>query len=389
VHERAQTKRTPAMDSGEVSIPPPVHERLRSSGQALDATTREFMESRFGHDFSNVRLHTDASANESATTLRARAFAAGQHIAFGAGQYRPHTGEGRRLLAHELTHTLQQRVSPKLKDGLASSIENSEWTTFRTLKQNAPGPNIHVEPHGHSPVLQRQGLPDIDPITTPRIIVVSGGQTITVYGTFSPVVEAALADGWLSFLEMERLWKSGKHTGEGGDPHQMMEMLTQRALPPVKGITSAISGLSPSEKLTWEGTTGSQGVKVLGPVWREGGEGPRITRFEHYLNETPGFESHKAEAKKAGVNVHIFNLQSYLSAIDSEVTIAPDDKAMLRRLAFLHYVIRYPDPGDRSLVLPSPSAAQSSRYKKLWYRNLPDFVQLDKLAEAMGLPDHL
>jgi hypothetical protein len=74
----------------------------------LDVETRALMESRFGHDFSGVRVHNDGLAAESALAVNALAYTVGQHVVFGEGQYAPKTESGRRLLAHELTHTLQQ-----------------------------------------------------------------------------------------------------------------------------------------------------------------------------------------------------------------------------------------------------------------------------------------
>jgi len=77
-------------------------------GHPLDAGTRTFMESRFGADFGGVRLHTDAAASASAKSIQARAYTAGRDIVFASGEYRPGTAEGQRLLAHELTHVIQQ-----------------------------------------------------------------------------------------------------------------------------------------------------------------------------------------------------------------------------------------------------------------------------------------
>ena len=85
-----------------------VPEVLRAPGEPLDRATRAFMEPRFGHDFSRVRVHRDPRAQEAARSLGARAFTAGHHIAFAADEHRPDTGHGRRLLAHELAHVLQQ-----------------------------------------------------------------------------------------------------------------------------------------------------------------------------------------------------------------------------------------------------------------------------------------
>ncbi len=82
---------------------------MRGGGQPLPQSERAFFEPRFGYDFSRVRLHTDANAAEAASALNARSFAIGEHMAFGAGEYVPNASHGRRLVAHELTHILQQR----------------------------------------------------------------------------------------------------------------------------------------------------------------------------------------------------------------------------------------------------------------------------------------
>ena len=91
--------------------PPLVHEVLRSSGQPLDFSTRAFMEPRFRQDFSQVRVHDDEQAAESARSVGAHAYTVGKHVVFGAGKYAPQSREGRHLLAHELTHVAQQRSS--------------------------------------------------------------------------------------------------------------------------------------------------------------------------------------------------------------------------------------------------------------------------------------
>ncbi len=79
-------------------------------GEPLAPSVREFFEPRFAHDFSQVRIHTGAHAADMAQAINARAFTHGQHIAFGAGEYAPHTLPGRKLLAHELTHVVQQNA---------------------------------------------------------------------------------------------------------------------------------------------------------------------------------------------------------------------------------------------------------------------------------------
>src|SRR5437660_1645070 len=82
---------------------------LRGGGRPLPTLVRAFFERRLGADFSHVRVHTDAPAANIARSIQARAFTAGADMVFAAGEYDPNTSEGRRLLAHELTHVLQQR----------------------------------------------------------------------------------------------------------------------------------------------------------------------------------------------------------------------------------------------------------------------------------------
>ena len=85
-----------------------VQRAVRSPGQPLPSSVRNFFEPRFGADFSQVRVHTDAAAQQSAQDINANAYTVGPNIVFGRGRFAPETEGGRRLLAHELTHTLQQ-----------------------------------------------------------------------------------------------------------------------------------------------------------------------------------------------------------------------------------------------------------------------------------------
>jgi hypothetical protein len=92
------------------AAPPIVDSVLNAPGQALDPTAHAFMAARFGTDFADVRVHTDAQAAQSAAAVNARAYTVGRNIVFGAGQYGPGHDAGRHLLAHELAHVVQQRT---------------------------------------------------------------------------------------------------------------------------------------------------------------------------------------------------------------------------------------------------------------------------------------
>jgi hypothetical protein len=101
--------------------PPLVHEALATPGRPLEAATRDAMEQSFGHDFGRVRVHTDARADASARAVSALAYTVGTDIVFAAGRYSPGTGAGRALLAHELTHVVQQNVPSHASPGRHSS----------------------------------------------------------------------------------------------------------------------------------------------------------------------------------------------------------------------------------------------------------------------------
>jgi len=126
----------PALSGPEpATVPPIVHDVLRSAGQPLNSATRAFFEPRFGHDFSRVRVHADVRAAQSAVAINARAYALGSQVVFGPGEYSPSTDRGRRSLAHELAHVVQQstssRASPSnLRIGPACDAAEQEADRF-------------------------------------------------------------------------------------------------------------------------------------------------------------------------------------------------------------------------------------------------------------------
>lgn len=130
------------------SVPAIVHEVLATPGQGLDSATRSFMEPRFGHDFSQVRVHTDPCAAKSAQAVSALAYTFGQQIVFGAGQYTPRTRAGKHLLAHELAHILQQSdLSPsKATEGLKVAQEGDPGEVEAQQIANAVAFNQPVAP---------------------------------------------------------------------------------------------------------------------------------------------------------------------------------------------------------------------------------------------------
>lgn len=145
--EKVQRKESGG-DAGSHSAPPIVSDVLSSGGgQSMDGGTRHFMESRFGQDFGQVRIHTGGKAAESAAAIQARAYTSGRDVVFGAGEYRPDSESGKRLLAHELVHvgqqgggntTVQQQGLPISKDS-SKTIRRGEAPVHQGIELTTLG----------------------------------------------------------------------------------------------------------------------------------------------------------------------------------------------------------------------------------------------------------
>ncbi len=142
--KRLNRHRGPRHGAEPSTAPSIVHDVLRSPGRRLEPATRAFMEPRFGHDFSQVQVHTDAKAAGSARAVNALAYTVGRDIVFGARQYAPDTTAGKLLLAHELTHVVQQgqfgaMAAAQAKPKIASSYDTAEREAGRVAERVALG----------------------------------------------------------------------------------------------------------------------------------------------------------------------------------------------------------------------------------------------------------
>ncbi len=125
---------------GGFPAPAIVHDVLRSPGRPLDIQTRAYFEPRFGHDFGEVRVHTEERASRAATAINADAFTSGKSVVFGKNKYAPRTADGLHLLAHELAHVVQQRrCSAGIQRKIAAN--NGKEITI-DLKKVKPGDEI-------------------------------------------------------------------------------------------------------------------------------------------------------------------------------------------------------------------------------------------------------
>ena len=107
--QRQSSRKRPKANAAESEVAPPIVDQvLKSSGEPLNHKTRASIEQLFGFDFSNVRVHTDSRAADSARAVNAKAYTVGRQIVFDSARYEPGTVAGKSLLAHELAHVVQQ-----------------------------------------------------------------------------------------------------------------------------------------------------------------------------------------------------------------------------------------------------------------------------------------
>src|SRR5262249_47980297 len=139
-------------------LTPAVEDVLNSGhAQPMDTETRALMEARFGHDFSQVRVHTDRPAAESVDEVGAIAYTVGRDIVFGSGRYSPNSNAGRRLLAHELAHVVQQdRGGPIPSESTIGSLERSADQAAEDASSTNSPVRVSI---GSGPVLARQSEP--------------------------------------------------------------------------------------------------------------------------------------------------------------------------------------------------------------------------------------
>lgn len=164
---RRKSQNAERKSQGHSAVPPNVHEVLRSPGQPLAPDIRALFEPRFGHDFGNVRVHTDASAVESVKAVDALAYALGSNVVLPADSVKPGSAEGKKLLAHELTHVVQQ----SLPDVGYASEQAAESEANRNAVMSERNDPLAVTTAARRGEIQRQAAAtDADPKDAPTDI---------------------------------------------------------------------------------------------------------------------------------------------------------------------------------------------------------------------------
>jgi hypothetical protein len=146
-----RVQRTAGRPTGRgAAAPASVDRALAGVGRPLESGLRQDMEARFGHDFAQVRVHTGPVAEQSAREVEAHAYTAGTDIVFGAGRFMPGTDAGRRLIAHELSHVVQQGGVP-LSEASSSGrlLPEGAGAATAACNRHLPGANAGRPVHTH------------------------------------------------------------------------------------------------------------------------------------------------------------------------------------------------------------------------------------------------
>lgn len=258
--QRTITRAVHGVDNWKALRQPQTKVKTVSDGQPLTNEQKAFFEPRFGVDFSRVRVHTDARAAESAAGIHSRAYALGRDIVFGDGQYMPHTDRGFRLLAHELTHVVQQgEAGPRVEAGL---VAPSPWRGVSVVpmvqRSPLPPPPPPSRITAAAQIGQHVGLVRR---AVERLAVLAGP------GTFGPAIVPVLrplVDGLTYRLGSTEYFGASLEIGIPGrvDPFRLRLVLDDKPDPWERGYFRA-EGNRGSIALNLNAPTGEAGAQPL------------------------------------------------------------------------------------------------------------------------------
>jgi hypothetical protein len=177
----ARVQRWPVSPAAKTDVPPIVHEVLSSPGQPLAQDTRAFFEPRLGHDFSRVRVHADSKATESAKAVGALAYTVAPHIVFSSDHFAPSSPTGRSLIAHELTHIVQQGspVAPAESTASSPAMQSGAQRAVSGVAPASPTWGMAGFPR---PRLQRQVAPPTPELSSWEEGLIEAAAAVSTFG---------------------------------------------------------------------------------------------------------------------------------------------------------------------------------------------------------------
>lgn len=192
--ERIQRQQHTSETSSSFETQPQLDKAVQRGGQPLDAATRNFLEPKFGHSFENVQIHADGEADMLSQDFGARAFTTGPNIFFRAGEFDPSSNDGLHLLAHELTHTVQQRLtSNRLDRAVSSKSDGAEGEARAAADAVMGGQAVNVAPSATAAISREEGEEYNQSPANPK------------YSVSFPGDSDLDIDGWNAYRNSERL----------------------------------------------------------------------------------------------------------------------------------------------------------------------------------------
>ncbi|MBL7749667.1 MAG: DUF4157 domain-containing protein [Chitinophagaceae bacterium] len=241
----------------------------KGQGSMMDSTTQSFMESRFGTDFSNINIHTGGEAIQMSRDLNAKAFTVGNDIYFNEAQYNPNSSEGKHLLAHELTHTVQQggdfqkKIDRKLSVTDASNmipnptgkglVQTNRDTVLNYLQTLCTGGNVTISAGGDVSV------PSYFCSTTPYPPDFVGPIPLTASTSGTPVGCGCLCD----IITSPNSWRIT--VDDSSWPHTLFDDNTKADTPGSGGSGGEVTTPSPNSPLLWGAVTAAGGFQNIDP----------------------------------------------------------------------------------------------------------------------------
>lgn len=313
--EAVQTRRVQHGAPESVAAPPIVHEVLAGPGRPLEPSVRDFMEPRLGHDFSRVRVHTDERAAESARAMDAMAYTVGRNLVFDSGRYEPGTSTGRQLLAHELTHTIQQGAVgtlPGLGGAPAYATNTAGEAVQRAMKFELQTSNLVWRTKGTSrSLLPRKFGPDKVPKHKDFLHKGTRGKAPTATEEGTAVELQSEAHGFVEFEtpSWHRDWCEVKERIQ--EAVDMVDTINKSKVVSTTGGVKTVEFPFDTKHLAWskdftKGLTAGEKleVEIKDPDWSakiQASESFELSQFESYLKEHiygPWFTSITGSAKK-------------------------------------------------------------------------------------------
>ena len=308
---QGRSKAAPA--GRELSI---THRVLNSTGESLDSSTKDFFEPRFGHDFSQVRVHTDSEAAASVREVEASAYTVGGHLVFASGRYEPHSRQGRELIAHELTHTIQQNHAIAVNGQLAvGPSDESENEADRAASVTVNGGRVAIQSHR--------------PLSVQRQPSQAAGPNLNLAESASPFMAAAIGSLSIDAFQTGKADLSGANQAKVAKTAKSMQTLLRQypgSTVRVIGHTDAVGQESDNQTL---GQARADSVRdaLLGA-----GVPPEIVQTESHGATDLLVKTKSAEPRNRRVEVRFEQSRPFKGVMSSGLTMGPSPTPDLRKL---------------------------------------------------------